>query len=390
MEISHPEQYGLTVEQLMADAVRKVKLSDWGDESFKRPLEKLLESFITEDNPNSVRLLFFRNECVRLLSNRLLVRNDFSSHPEIATVSLIRPLFIIGLGRTGSTLLHNLLSQDPSSRALLFWEMIKPSPPPDLHARDTDARIKFAKQQIENIYRNLPNLLRIHAMKAESPEECGFLLRHSFLTFNFYDSWRVPSYVKWLSNQDLRPAFRYYREMLQLLSWRVPGEHLVLKDPSHLSSLEAIMEVFPDAKFVWIHRDLLKSIPSFLSNTKAIHGEISPRETGEGLEYIKFQIEQGMKARDSQNEEQFLDIYYPDLIKDPVKTVYKIYDNFGYHFDPALELRINNWLKENKQYKYGVHRYDLEEFGLKSAYLKEQFKTYYERFEIREEGINSP
>lgn len=377
----------LTEESLLSAAQHQTGLSDWGDERFRIPLRMLLESLDKEANLNFIGRSFIEQRCIQLLVNRLRIQDDFKHFPEILQVPIRRPLFILGLPRTGTTLLHNLLSQDPASRWLSLWELESPSPPPEPDTRKTDPRIKNVEKVVK-IYNFLaPQLATAHYVNPNGPEECNTLFEHEFVSTLFELRAHVPSYSEWLTAHDMVAPYVYYRQQLQLLGWRCPGDHWVLKAPAHLLSLDALLNVFPDACIIQTHRDPLKVLPSICSLCAMVRGiytdNVDLNSVGEHwLNRLANGLEREMQVRESANSAQFYDVNYSALLRDPIGTVRQIYDYFGYPFSTRMEENLNYWISENPQHKHGVHRYSLEQFGLNPGVVNSRFANYRERFNI--------
>lgn len=377
----------LSEESILSAAFRQTGLSDWGDESFRVPLRILLESFEKEANLNFVGRYLLRQHCIRLLVNRLRIQDDLKRYPEILQVPIRRPLFIVGLPRTGTTLLHNLLSQDPSSRWLALWELTSPSPPPDYQTRDTDPRIEETEKLVRQYNYLAPNLSAAHYLNPKGPEECNSLFEHGFVSTLFELRANVPRYVEWLEAQDMVASYRYFRQQLQFLAWRCPGDHWVLKAPAHLFSLDALMTVFPDACIIQTHRDPLKVLPSICSLSAMVRGicsdQVDLRLVGEHWNNrLENALERAMQVRESVAPDQFYDVNYNALLQDPIGTVRQIYAYFNYDFAPRIEENINRWITQNPQHKHGIHRYSLKQFGLEPTIINRRFARYRERFNI--------
>ncbi|MBV8233143.1 MAG: sulfotransferase [Planctomycetaceae bacterium] len=371
----------LDAPSFLAEAERRARLSGWGNGRFRTCLEVLIASFEEQDNAHTFGRLFFREYCVRLLVNRLKIQADLKRHPEILEVPIRRPLIITGLPRSGTTFLHRLMSEDPAGRPLLFWEALEPSPPPRAETRRTDPRIARARKSVKTLYALAPQLAATHLYDAEAPEECNNLFGHElaagFLTFIF----DVPRYAVWLVDQDLVENYRSFRRQLQLLSWRCPGDHWVLKAPPHLFALDAILAVFPDVCIVQTHRDPLQVIPSACSMSAIFRGITSDRVDlrrlgAEYTEALAEGVEKAIAVRAKADPARFFDVSYPRLLADPIGTVREICRYFGSACDAEFEDRMRRWLAENPQHKQGVHRYRLEQFGLDADAVNGRFATY--------------
>ncbi len=373
----------MNTERLMEEAIKRTGLKQWGEIGFVDALKTLVDSFNTDSSsaPLLTRQAFYR-EMVGLLSNRLRIEDEIMRHPEILDVKLEVPLFIIGLPRTGSTLLHNLLAQDPSCRFLAFWETINPSPPPDRNTYDSDPRIKLAEERLDRRRARFPDLEHKHETTATGPEECKRLFNFTFMS-DFGAKWRVPSYMRWLNAQDRTESYRYYRRLLQLLTWRCRGDHLVLKSPSHLANIDALLRVFPDANVVWLHRNPLFVVPSICSLRSTLMGTFQRVPKGwQVLRHCSDSIRKALAFRDSEHPEHFHDVQYKDLLKDAFQVVKGIYCRFGYELPGDMRQKVSDWLAGHPQHKHGVHRYRLEDYGLEPDAVKAQFSDYCHRFGI--------
>lgn len=369
---------------LLQAAQRQTGLSDWGDDRFREPLRILLDSLERESNLTLLGRFLQRQYCLRLLTNRLLLQRDFQQFPAIAEVPIRRPLFVLGLPRTGSTLLHNLLAQDPANRWLRLWELTFPSPPPAPDEPTIPARIAETTRLIRWYTSFAPQFAIAHVLNPLGPEECNSLFEHDFASLLFEVRSHIPSYAAWLEQQAMVPQYRYYRRQLQLLSWRWPGARWLLKAPAHLLDLEALLSVFPDACIVQTHREPLTVVPSMCSLGAIAHSAFSERVdcTAIGQHWLDRWtrgMEQALTVRQSAPAEQFCDVQYAGLVRDPVGTVRHIYAAFDLPFPPDLPDKIQHWLAENPRHKHGPHRYSLEQFGLDETQVKQAFSNYYQQ-----------
>lgn len=375
---------------LLEAAQNQSGLYDWGDESFLVPFRLLLKSFNTEANLNTIGRYFLRQYCIRLLINRLRLQDDFKRHPEIFQVPIERPLFVVGLFRSGTTFLHNLLSSDPASRWLHVAEVLNPSPPPERETWHNDPRIKEAEKLLEFQDSLAPKYSTALAIDANRPAECARLFEHGFIGHQFDFRANVKTYSEWLEKQDLVDAYRYYRQQLQYLGWRWSENHWVLKSPPHLYTLDALLTVFPDACIVHIHRDPLKVLPSCCSLSSMGRARFSDRVELQGVgshwvNQFTNGIDRAIKDREKADPKRFYDVNYVDFIKEPLKTIRQIYDYFGYEFSDRVEESVKKCIEANPQHKRGVHRYTLEQFGLDSAEVTRRFANYYEKFNVTKE-----
>lgn len=377
----------LTEESLLREAEKQTQLSDWGDPQFRVALRTLLDALNTEARLNFLGRYLLRTDCLNLLKNRLQLQADFKRYREIQQVPIQRPLFILGLPRTGTTFLHNLLSQDPNSRWLRMWELYFPTPAPQENDPQSHSRIEATQAIIDSVQQLAPQFAVAHSLNATNPEECNVLFEHEFVGILFELQGNIPSYTQWLKTQDPTPFYQSYRQQLQYLSWRYSRDHWVLKAPAHLLHLDILLKVFPDANIVWNHRDPLQTVPSLCSLcaiTRSIYTDyIDLNDIGQHC-FNRFAegVESAMAARQSASEEQFYDVHYSDLTQNPIDTVRRIYDHFGYPYTPEMEQNINHWLADNPQHKHGVHRYSLEAFGLDAETVNQRYHHYRTQFNV--------
>lgn len=380
----------LSETSLLRSARCKTGLQVLLDDFSRSALRALLDSYEKEADLSPLIRKRIRKDCVRLLSNNMSIREDLRRHPEILESPIRRPLFVVGLPRTGTTLLHNLLACHPAARVPLLWELYQPSPPPCKETRNNDPRIRAAEEKIRRRFGISSRKLTLHSLSATGPEECHFLFKNCFASPVFNMAANVPRYVEWLLSQDMCPAYRFYRQQLQLLQWRCPGEYWVLKSPSHLPFLDALFAMFPDALVIQTHRDPLKAVASFCSLVESERGGKSNQASLERIGETCFSVlatfvQRAMEVRGSTDLERFHDVRYEDLIVDPIGVVRRIHRHFGYDSNPRMELGMKDFLSNNPQNIYGQHRYSLSRFGLDEKTVNLRFAEYTSRFDIRRE-----
>jgi hypothetical protein len=374
---------------LLEEAARRARSDDFGDESFREPLRRLLAAYENDAQLSLLGRIAARQDMIRLLANRARLRSDRRRHPEIAAEAVRRPLFVTGLPRTGTTLLHGLLAQDPVTRAPRHWECVFPTPPPERARYTTDRRIAAAARQLRWFHRMNPEIRKIHAVGAQLPEECLIITSHSFLSFQFQTSHQVASYQAWLEAQDLRPSYVEHLHFLQHLQSRCRGERWALKAPAHLYGIDALFAVYPDAGVVFTHREPLEVVASAASLHTVLRSTFS-----DGVDPIAVGREvttrwcEGMRralaARDGgcAPSERFFDVRYTDLMRNPIGVVRGIYAHFDMRFSEAAEHRMRRFLAENPKDKHGRHEYTLEEFGLDRDQERQRYAWYRDRFEL--------
>jgi Sulfotransferase family len=382
----------VNAESMMAEAQRRTRLADFGDGHFREGLCALVDSFNAQGTAHSFGQLVFREHCTSLLVDRLKIQDELRRHPEILSVPVDRPLFITGLPRSGTTLLQGLMSEDPAARTLLSWEAMAPAPAPEPETYKSDPRIRRQRLRLGLMYQIAPGIKRAHEFEAESPEEDNDLHARSFSAGFFGFVYDVPGFVRWLQDRDYTPTYAYERQQLQLLSWKYRADYWVLKAPSHMFTLEALLSVFPDANIVLTHRDPRRVVASLCSLQAGIRaalmGRLDLRQLGaECLEALSIAAERAIEFHSRCNAARIFDVPYQRLIAEPGETVREICRYFGYNFSAEYEARTRRYLTANPQHKHGTHRYRLEDFGLDEPRVERAFARYIEWLKDRHMAI---
>jgi hypothetical protein len=315
-------------------------------------------------------------------------------HPEIDAGAIRRPLFVLGLPRTGTSILHELLAQDPGSRVPMSWEVMHPFPPPERATFETDPRIEAVDRHLAGIDRLVPDFKKMHPMGARLPQECVALTAHDFASMLFHTTHDVPSYQRWLETADLRWVYASHRRQLQYLQWRCPAERWVLKSPGHLWALEALLAIYPDACIVQTHRDPLKVIASLVSLVTLLRSLASDRiaplaiaadwtaRLAAGLEHTM-----AVRARGLLPPERILDVAFGELVRDEIAMVRRIYAHFGMPLSAEAEARMRRFLAGNPADKHGRHTYTLAAAGLDPVAERRRYAAYQERFAVASEAV---
>jgi hypothetical protein len=381
----------LDEESLIAGARRASRLENLGDESFREPLRQLLASLEDEARLHPLGRFMLRESLLRALVNRLRLEDLWDRHPEIREQPIEAPVFVLGLQRTGTTLLHRLLTCQPALRPLLSWEALNPAPfpgrPKDAAARgERDPRMRLAETAERALRYLAPEFFRIHPVEAHAPEEDVLLLDHSFVSPTADATLHVPRYSAWIRAIDQRPAYRYFRRTVQLLLWQRSGRWLG-KTPHHLENLDALLDVFPDARVIQTHRDPVRVVASYCSmmaHGRALFSDrVDPREVGQQLaERAERAVARAMQVRDRMPPGSFLDVAYPDLLEDPIKQVGRIREFLELRPSSGADAAMQRFLAAHPQHKDGVHRYRLEDFGLDRARLELRFESYRNRYGV--------
>ncbi len=379
----------LNPDRLLQSARRHTGLTDVGVEGIHGPMERLAVALEREAKLTLLGRLTVRRYLVSLLETALLLQRDRSLCPAVGEQRITAPVFIVGLPRTGTTLLHNLLVRDPESRAPLTWETMFPAGYPE--SRPALRRAKWkASTRLAMANFIAPDFRRIHPVGFERPEECVALMATGFASAVFHTLYRVPSYQDWFESDRHTTGFEMHFRMLQQLQFRRGTTRWVLKCPAHLFGLDVLLRRYPDARLIQTHRDPLRAIPSIASLTTtlrtAFSGQVDPGEIGRDCaRRWSRALERFLHRRDSLPPDRVVDVAYSELVVSPVGAVERIYDQLGWPISTAARAAMEDYLAANPKDASGVHRYSPEAFGLDAGHEARRFASYCDRFRIMRE-----
>ena len=365
--------------ELMAAAVERTGLEDFGDDSFREGLEILVRALGEEARLNARGEGFVYHRITLHLAQRLQVEDWYRRHPEIDDVAVASPLFGMGLPRTGSTALSFLLAQDPNVRYVRSWESAQPCPPPSTVLGD-DPRIPAGEQKVVVGSRH-------HVPQdAHGPMECLDLMALDFKSQIFQAYAQIPSYSAWLVDRaDFTSTYRYERRVLKLLAWGEPVRPWRLKSPAHVLSLDYLDRVFPDARFVMTHRDPTDVILSVAGVYADIVGGFSDHLDRRYLGELNVQqwstgMDRAVKFRDGGAEHRFFDIDFRAMQADPIGEVRRLYGWLGEPVTDEFETRMRAWWADNAEKREPHTHARPEEFGLDLNAIRPLFADYVERW----------
>ena len=374
------------VDALLERAADAAETDDYGDPSFQDGLAQLVESLNQEARLSELGSVMAESFLISTLTNRLQVEAWRAAHPEVAAERVEAPIVVVGMSRSGTTLLSHLLGKDDGLRSLLRWEALESVPPPESATYGTDPRYRTAIEMDAVSDLVLPGFKAIHHDPPDAPVECNTLLAHAFNSTVFTTVYFVPSYFRWILSADPCPAYVYHRRALQLLQSRAPGRWN-LKGPQHGYALEEFKKTYPDATFIVTHRDpavctaSTASLTAFLNEKtsdgtdRAVIGEVT-------TEFVS-RCADGLTAyHQGRGPSSMIHVAYPDLVRDPLATMRSVYAQLDRPLLPAIEAAMKELISARPQHHYGVHRYTAVDFRLNRTALDERFAGYRETFNV--------
>ena len=367
---------------LIETAKRRSGLDDFGEGAFFEALSRLLESSQDEARLNLIGKIALKTDVLETLCARLQMERDRRLYPDITRREIHEPLFIVGLPRSGTSVLHRLLGADPEHRSPLMWEVRSPSPP----TRDDEKpRIQRATQSCNFFNWLVPTFRYVHTVGAEVPQECVSLMTPTFLSDQFDAMYYVPSYRAWFFRQDLRPAYKYHRRFLQHLQFRRPGRRWILKAPTHMFAMPALLSMYPNALFVQTHRTPVDSMASVASLVTILRSAFSDAVDPfivcrEAIDYWSETMDKFLRERDRLPKNRICDIQYDEIRREPIRAVRRIYEYFGWSLSREAEQRMRVLVASQAERQSANHRYDLSQFGSSAGEVLSVFATYCQRF----------
>ena len=380
----------LDPESVLAEARERVGLDDFGDDSYYEPMVRLLQALDGEANLNEVGRSMQRERIVGILVSRARVEDYFKRHPEIEDEGIGPPLVICGLPRTGTTMLHRVIAEDPEFDSAKWYEVRHLAPFDGWQPDEPDARIPAAQEEVRLTLELAPELMAIHPWDALGPDEDIMILEQAFFSRTPESFCNIPKYSTWLAAQDQFPGYAYLKRGIQFLQWqhRQQGRarpRWVLKTPHHLNFMPHLFRMFPDATVIQTHRDPVESIPSFCSLNYYLErtgsDDPDPKVTGANWsQRWADALERCIAFRDAGHDDRFIDIWFLDSVRDPIGVVRRVYAAIGKELTPIAADKMRQWTEDNAREKRAPHAYSLEKFGLTEEGIARLFATYRERY----------
>jgi hypothetical protein len=383
----------LTEDAVITGAVERTGLDDFGPDDFRLRLRLWLDEVDNDPDRSALgRLMLFR-DCVRYACNRLKIRELITRHPEILEVKIAAPIIVVGLPRSGTTHLVNLIAADRRLRSLPLWESYEPVPNPHepSASQDTDPRYRRAEEQWQGMEAMLPYMAAMHPMRPDHVHEELELQLSDFSSYQLEWVARVPHWRDYYLAHDQTPHYAYLKMVLQILQWQRPGKRWVLKSPQHLEQLGPLLKTFPDATVVVTHRDPVSVVQS-AATMMAYAARMSYR-TPEPDYYLSYWTDRLRRLLEASLRDQHLvprhrreDVLFHEFMADDFATVERIYKVAGLAMTDKARTQIRSYLTDHLRDKEGQVVYDLRaDFGAQPDEVREHFGFYHDAVAVQVE-----
>lgn len=388
--------YRFDMDQLVADATNATGLDDFGEPTWREGLGRLLDDLAAEARLNELGVGIVEGEVVDYLSTRLGIAAFRTQRPDVASSPITRPIVIVGQPRTGTTILYDLLAQDPELRAPLSWEVDRPVPPPEPATYHSDPRIAEVQAMIEMADTLIPGFTDFHPMGALHAQECVRITGGDFRSMIFNTQYRVPNYDDWLLREaDMAPAYRWHRQFLQHLQSQTSPQHWLLKSPAHMWHLEALLAEYPDATIVHTHRDPLKvvaSVSALVAHLRQMASDQTsvPDAAASYTDNLFLGLERliGADEKHLVPAGQDVHVQFTEFLTDPLSAIGQIYDELGLELTNSTEQAMRAFLDAHPgDGGGGGTRYRFADTGLDADELRERSRPYQERFGVASEPV---
>jgi Sulfotransferase family len=375
---------------VLSSAQDKEQLAEWGPAPFQEPLSVLLDSYAVADL-NDIGGYVLRSGIVHSLRMRLRSQEWIRRHPEITDETIVAPIVVVGMMRSGTTLLQRLLAADSRLHCAYGWEVVETAPKLDQDWSVVDLRIAISEVREAKSRELAPDLFAIHPMYAREPEEEIVFLSDAFLSHVPEAGAHLPAYRSWIDGQDFAPAYAYLHRMLQFLQWQKrrhgrTAQRWVLKSPAHLGYLDALRARFPDLHVVHMHRnprDTIASGASLNATLHAMHADTVDlhRVGSEWIERMGWTTDRALHTRSTWTDEasRVTDIEFADAVADPIGQVSRVYDAIGLALTAEAESAMRRWLVDRPR-EAARPGYAPETYGLSDAQIDARFGVYNARF----------
>lgn len=377
--------FQINADNLLAQAAKKTGLHDFGEPSFEAGLNILADELRATAKLSFLGQVAAYFNLLDYLCVRLQLVQYRKTRPEVATQQIAGPLIIVGLPRSGTTLLYELLAQDPANRSPSSWEVAIPVPPAQRASYESDRRARRVDLQFSLSEKLAPGFKAIHAIGAALPQECVYMLSSHFVSEQFGYMYNIPGYRSWCLEQDMTAAYEWHYRFLQHMQVDYSGQRWLLKTPSHLAYLKYLIARYPDANIIWTHRNPLDAVSSFSSLVTTLRNGFSDSVDARAAGAFELQhqasiVDRGIHQSEAFAPGQLIHVGYNAIASKPLEVIRSIYQQAGYALSGSSEAAMQAYLEKRPKNLYGEHLYSPEQFGICAAKVEQLFSAYSSTF----------
>ncbi len=382
-----PERFATALDRLHELVAAEVGSNDFGAPDYLSGLRVLLQSMDYDPRFTERGREYAWNTVVGVLRGRAQAIKSMQDNPGFARHAITAPVVITGIPRTGTTALHKLMAVDPQFQGVQTWLLDSPMPRPPRETWESYPAFHKTAAALEARFKAAPGKRAAHNMAAEEVDECCLILRQGFVSNLWTVGWSAATYDAWWQCQSEAPAYRHYYRCLQLIGSNDRDQRWLLKNPGHIDNLDLLFATFPDARVIQTHRDPAKAVPSLCSLLMGLHPVVEEGRYQErahnmlAREVAKWAraVEKAEPVRQA-HADQVLDIVHGDFHRDPMAVIERIYGFIGATLTPAVRAAMQQRIADDPERQHGAHRYDVADFGLTEAEIRERFGDYVGRF----------
>lgn len=386
-----PERFEFALEQLHDTVARELGSDDFGPGDYLPGLKVLLQSMDYDPHFHEAGRRRAWGMVVGVLRGRAQAYASMRAHPGFDARSVLSPVVITGVPRTGTTALHRLMAVDPRFQGLQTWLLDSPRPRPSVEAWDSDPDYRRTVAQLEAQYAASPEHRAAHHRAAEEVHECCMVLRQSFVSNLWNCSWSAPTYDAWRQSSSEAAAYAHYKRCVQLIGANDPDKRWLLKNPGHIEQLDLLMAVFPDARVIQTHRDPAKAVPSLVSLLMQMHPLLEEgRAEQRGRIMLRREVAKWSQAVQrcdairAAHPGQVLDVVHAEFHAEPMQVLERIYAFIGMDIPDETRAAFARRIAEKPELQHGVHRYRIEDYGMTAEEAREPFGDYIARYDLVE------
>lgn len=379
--MSFSEQF----ERLHQLASKRSGLTDFGSPDYEEPLRLVLSNLDAHGNYGKMGFQAVLAQIVMNLTARLVAQKSLTDHPELQQTPLEKPVFIIGTPRSGTTVLHRLITNDPGVQTLPYWLGNTPIPRPPREQWNENPWYQLVDQEyVQKFLQSRPDVLDLHPMRADKPEECSWIIEQTFWGATFFSAMNTPNYTKWALETDARPFYEYYRKVLNIIS-NGDTRPWMLKNPAHMFAIDALMAVFPDACIVQTHREPVTGLASTSNLIWAMRKDLEPNLTPKDVGNLTLEtwgrgLNMMEEARRKYDDKHFFDVHMLETRRDPLGTMQRIYEHFDMPLPPETLSAWQDELERDPNQEHSIGKYKAADFGVNEANVPEYIGLYAERY----------